>query len=103
VTRVGKENEKASKKQAPRSRAGTAHAAPPQSEEPISAESAADHAATDQVSFSNLSLHELFEQQAATMLERADIDEEERQSIMVAMACPCCGAGGMSFSVKLKR
>ena len=54
------------------------------------------------VSVSNLSLHELFEQQARDMLERADIDEEQRQSILVAMACPCCGAGGMSFSVKLK-
>ena len=54
------------------------------------------------VSTSNLSLHELFEQQAQQMLERADIDEEQRQSILVAMACPCCGAGGMSFSVKLK-
>jgi hypothetical protein len=53
-------------------------------------------------SASNLSLHELFEQQARNMLERADIDEEQRQSILVAMACPCCGAGGMSFSVKLK-
>jgi hypothetical protein len=53
-------------------------------------------------STSNLSLHELFEQQARNMLERADIDEEQRQSILVAMACPCCGAGSMSFSVKLK-
>ena len=54
------------------------------------------------ISISNLSLHELFEQQAQQMLERADIDEEQRQSILVAMACPCCAAGGMSFSVKLK-
>jgi len=36
------------------------------------------------------------------MLESADLDEEQKQSILVAMACPCCGAGGMSFSVKLK-
>jgi hypothetical protein len=54
------------------------------------------------VSVSNLPLHELFEQQARQMLERADIDEEQRQSILVAMACPCCEAGGMSFSLKLK-
>jgi hypothetical protein len=54
------------------------------------------------VTASNLSLHELFEQQARDMLERADIDEEHKQSIIMAMACPCCGAGGMSFSVKLK-
>jgi hypothetical protein len=54
------------------------------------------------VTASNLSLHDLFEQQARNMLERADIDEEQKQSILVALACPCCGAGGMSFSVKLK-
>jgi hypothetical protein len=57
----------------------------------------------DQVTMSNLSLHELFEQQTREMLDRADLDEEQKQSILVAMACPCCGAGGMSYSVKLKR
>ena len=70
-----------------------------------------DAAATDEpiappiseIEASNLSLHELFEQQAAEMLERADLDEEQRQSIMLAMSCPCCGAGGPSFSFKLKR
>jgi hypothetical protein len=55
------------------------------------------------ITYSNLSLHELFEQQARDMLDSADLDEEQKQSILVAMACPCCGAGGMSFSVKLKR
>jgi hypothetical protein len=67
-------------------------------------EPGASSAATSEafpVSTSNLSLHELFEQQARNMLERADIDEEQRQSILVAMACPCCGAGGMSFSVRV--
>jgi hypothetical protein len=54
------------------------------------------------VSASSLSLHDLFEQQARRMLERADLDEEQKQMILVAMSCPCCGAGGMSFSVKLK-
>lgn len=54
------------------------------------------------VSVSSLSLHELFEQQARHMLERADLDEEQKQTILVALSCPCCGAGGMSFSVKLK-
>jgi hypothetical protein len=52
---------------------------------------------------SNLSLHELFEQQAAEMLDRADLDEEQKQSIMLAMSCPCCGGGGPSFTFKLKR
>ena len=49
------------------------------------------------------SLHDLFEQQARTMLDRADIDEEHKQSLLVAMSCPCCGPGGMSFVVKLKK
>jgi hypothetical protein len=56
-----------------------------------------------EIEASNLSLHELFEQQAAEMLERADLDEEQRQSIMLATSCPCCGGGGPSFSFKLKR
>lgn len=67
----------------------------PQSDDAMAHDSSA-------VGFSNLSLHELFEQQARNMLESADLDEEQKQSILVAMACPCCGAGGMSFSVKLK-
>ena len=57
----------------------------------------------DQISFSNLSLHELFQRQTVDLLERADLDEEQRQSILIAMSCPCCGAGGMSYTVKLKR
>jgi hypothetical protein len=70
----------------------------------LESEAFAASAAIDaQVSVSNLSLHELFEQQAATMLDRADIDEEQKQSILLAMACPCCGSGGLSFSVKLRK
>jgi hypothetical protein len=56
-----------------------------------------------QVQYSGLSLHELFTQQAMAMLDRSDLDDEQKQSILVAMSCPCCGAGGPSFSVKLKR
>jgi hypothetical protein len=59
--------------------------------------------APSEISFSNLSLHALFEQQAADMLERADLDKDQKQSILLAMNCPCCGAGGPSFSFKLKR
>jgi len=81
-----------------KSSASTTSAPAPQTD--VAAIAAGD---ADPVSVSNLSLHELFEQQARHMLERADIDEEQRQSILVAMACPCCGAGGMSFSVKLKK
>jgi hypothetical protein len=60
-------------------------------------------AAGDQITTSNLSLHDLFQQQTAVMLERADLDEEQKQSILIGMSCPCCGAGGFSFTAKLKR
>jgi hypothetical protein len=60
-------------------------------------------AENQQIQSSALSLHELFAQQARTMLERSDLDEEQKQTILVAMSCPCCGAGGPSFSIKLKR
>ena len=46
-------------------------------------------------------LHELFREQAAAVLDDTDIGEEEKQSILLAMSCPCCGAGSMSFSVKM--
>jgi hypothetical protein len=59
--------------------------------------------ADDQLSYSNLSLHDLFQQQAMQLLDRTDLDEEQKQGILVAMSCPCCGAGGMSFTAKIKR
>jgi hypothetical protein len=62
-----------------------------------------DASADEQISFSSLSLHELFEQQTRQMLDRADLDEEAKQNILIAMSCPCCGAGAMSYTVKLKR
>ena len=55
------------------------------------------------VDASGLSLHELFAQQAMKMLDRADLDEEQKQTILIAMSCPCCGSGGLSFTAKLKR
>src|SRR5215470_1856379 len=48
-----------------------------------------DMAVEDQLISSSLSLHELFQQQ--------------KQHILVAMSCPCCGAGTMSYTAKLKR
>src|SRR5258707_1308031 len=57
--------------------------------------------ATGWIFTGNLALHDLFQQQAAAILEEADIGEEEKQSILLAMSCPCCGAGGMSYSVKM--
>jgi hypothetical protein len=89
--RVSNPHDSKSKRAAPQNRSDAATAAEPIAP-PIS-----------EIEASNLSLHELFEQQAAEMLERADLDEEQRQSILLAMSCPCCGAGGPSLSFKLKR
>ena len=65
--------------------------------------SASDLAPDEPISYSALSLHDLFEQQARQMLDRTDLDEEQKQNILVAMSCPCCGAGALSFTAKLKR
>jgi hypothetical protein len=56
-----------------------------------------------QIGSSNLSLHDLFQQQVRGMLDGTDLDEEAKQGILIAAACPCCGAGGMSFTAKIKR
>ena len=52
---------------------------------------------------SEFSLHDLFQQQTMAMLDRSDLSEEQKQSILVAMNCPCCGGSGLSFTMKLKR
>ena len=62
-----------------------------------------DIAVEDQLISSSLSLHELFQQQARQILDRADLEEEQKQNILVAMSCPSCGAGAMSYTVKLRR
>jgi hypothetical protein len=67
------------------------------------ATSSPDPASEEQISYSALSLHQLFEQQARQMLDRTDLDEEQKQNILVAMSCPCCGAGAMSYTAKLRR
>ena len=52
----------------------------------------------EEVYASNLTLHELFQQQTTKMLDRADLSEEQKQSILIAMSCPCCGTGGLCNS-----
>ena len=66
-------------------------------------EPADEQTSEDQISYSGLSLHDLFQQQTRQMLAGADLNEEEKQNILIAMNCPCCGAGAMSYTVKLKR
>jgi hypothetical protein len=56
-----------------------------------------------QIFAGNQSLHELFQQQVRRTLDDSDLDEDAKQAILVALACPCCGAGGMSYTAKIKR
>jgi len=66
--------------------------------------SAAPPAADDErILVSDLTLHDLFAQQTSAMLDRADLSDEQKQSLLIGMSCPCCGAGGFSFTAKLKR
>jgi hypothetical protein len=61
--------------------------------------------ATDEdnpIAYGAVSLHDLFQRQVRTMLDRTDLDEEQKQGVLIAVSCPCCGAGGMSFTAKLK-
>ena len=55
-----------------------------------------------QTGFLQQSVHEAVQKQIADLLANADISEEEKQCILVAMSCPCCGAGGLSLSIQLK-
>jgi hypothetical protein len=88
---------KASKQDTPRRKtSGTMGTATPVS-------SQSEMAVEDQLMPSSFSLHELFQQQTRQMLDRADLNEEQKQEILVAMSCPCCGAGAMSFTAKLRR
>jgi hypothetical protein len=56
-----------------------------------------------QATSGDVSLHDLFQQQTMAMLDRSDLSEEQKQSILVAMNCPCCGGSGLSFTMKLRR
>ena len=56
----------------------------------------------DRVVFGDQSAHFAFQQQLAEMLSSADITEEQRQQILIAATCPCCGAGSLSLSLNLK-
>ena len=78
-------------------------ASPPKATPRATPETETPLAPDDRIVTSNLSLHQLFEQQTAQMLERADLSEEQKQSILIGMNCPCCGAGGFSFTAKLRR
>ncbi len=56
----------------------------------------------ERISFGNDAAHQAFQRQIADLLDHADLTEDQRQEILVAMNCPCCGAGGLSLSIKIK-
>ena len=58
--------------------------------------------ASDRIQYGEQSAHLAFQQQLTALLEQADITEEQRQQFLIAATCPCCGAGGLSLSLKLK-
>ena len=49
------------------------------------------------------SLHDLFQQQVRHTLDNSNLDEQAKQAILVALACPCCGSGGMNYTAKIDR
>jgi hypothetical protein len=56
----------------------------------------------ERISFGNEAAHLAFQRQISELLDQADLTDEQRQEILIAMNCPCCGAGGLSLSIKIK-
>ena len=57
-----------------------------------------------QILFGNdLPAHDLFQRQIAEVLDKSDLDEDAKQAILVAMNCPCCGAGAMNYTAPVNR
>ena len=56
----------------------------------------------ERISFGNDAAHQIFQHQIADLLDQADLTENERSEILIAINCPCCGAGGLSLSIKIK-
>ena len=63
-----------------------------------------DKSADDQIQIftSDVSMHDAMRKQIEEMLAQSDLTEEQKQQILVAMQCPCCGASGVSLSIRLK-
>jgi hypothetical protein len=57
----------------------------------------------DQIFSSTVPIHDLFQKQVRDVLDQSDLDEDAKQAILVAMNCPCCGAGGMNYTAPLDR
>ena len=62
-----------------------------------------DQPPEQQIFFGDQSLHDLFTRQVRQTLDQSDMDEQAKQAILVALNCPCCGAGGMNYTAKINR
>lgn len=47
------------------------------------------------------SVHDAMTRQVRAIISDAALPEDEKQQILIALACPCCGAGGLSLRMKL--
>jgi|tagenome__1003787_1003787.scaffolds.fasta_scaffold15716771_1 hypothetical protein len=47
-------------------------------------------------------LHEMFNSQVRAVLETSDLTDEEKQTILVTLNCPCCGGSGGGLTYKLR-
>lgn len=49
----------------------------------------------------DMTMHQAIRAQMMQVLDDSDMTEEQKQQILVAMSCPCCGGGGMSLTILL--
>ncbi len=60
-------------------------------------------AVEDQIFSGNGPTHDLFQKQVKDVLDSSDLDEDAKQAILVALNCPCCGAGAMNYTAPINR
>jgi len=48
-------------------------------------------------------MHQTMRAQMLQVLEDSNMTEEQKQQVLVAMSCPCCGGSGISLTIPLDR
>ena len=46
-------------------------------------------------------MHQTMRAQMRQVLEDSNMTEEQKQQVLVAMSCPCCGGSGISLTIPL--
>jgi hypothetical protein len=46
-------------------------------------------------------MHQTMRAQMLQVMEDSDMTEEQKQQVLVAMSCPCCGGSGISLTIPL--